>query len=292
VDVKQLRASLDAIGRAGFDKVLSYDGLGIEGLSTSRIEDTEAEFGKPYASVLRDVLNVVDGELARTNVREIVHVIADEPTEDDVETVIAVANAFKQTQPATRTAAFTSITEYENDRRSKLAGVVGQLLLNNHSEEAIRRIVDAGSQCSLYNQSGRYRRGIYHFKLRDLNCAGHMQFAFHSAHVDHWYDLDSRESDFVAVFTHPDGKLRVALEMMRYRQSINDYRHLLLLDNMTTAGSNSEKRKQARQWLASLKRKMVVGQDSPWRDNELDAIRRQAVRYIDELFRESRPSPK
>lgn len=283
VDISAFRASVSAIATAGFDEVLTYDGLGIQGLSIRDVEDTTRRFKKPYTEVLRDVLNAIEPELLRAGIREVVHSIADEPSEEDIDAIVAVAQAFKAARPGVRTAAFTSITNFDSDIRSRMASVLDLLYLNQHDEATIVKIIAAGSKCSLYNQMGRYRRGIYHFKLRDYGCAGHMQFAFHSAHVDHWYDLDGREGDYVAVFTHPDGKFRRALQLVRYRQSISDYRHLMLLDRLSAGRAAEKSAAKARQWLQELKSQMRIGEESPWSDSELDEIRRQATRYIDSL---------
>ncbi len=286
LDISQMRPSLKAISDAGYDEVLTYDGLSIEGLSTNAVSNTQELYHKPYVEVLRDVLTIIERERAEAGLRAIVHAIADEPADGDVPSLVEAAKAFKSAQPTAKTAAFISLADFANDPRRQLAGIIDRLYLTVHSEGAIRAIVKAGSACSLYNQQGRYARGIYLLKLRDIGCAGHMQFAYNSAHVDHWYDLDGREGDHVAVFTHPDGRLRRSMDLLRYRQSIDDYRYLMVVDKLADRG-RSAAAVDARAWLDTLKRKMVVGAPSPFGDGELQDIRRTAVRHIDALKAEN-----
>ena len=109
-----------------------------------------------------------------------------------------------------------------------------------------------------------------------------MQFGYHSAHADHWYDLDGRESDMVAVYTHPDGDLRPSIDLVLYRQSISDYRYLMFLDRLVKS-STSPATAEPRRWLAGLLDKMRIGEPSPWRDEEMDRIRALAVTHIDAI---------
>ena len=117
-----------------------------------------------------------------------------------------------------------------------------------------------------------------------MGCGGHMQFAFQSSHVDHWYDLDGRESDQVAVFTHPDGQLRYALELVRYREAIIDYRSLMQLDRLLKKNIHHRQAEPARRWLSNLVGKMTVGGSSSWHEVDLDKIRQEAFAHIDELI--------
>lgn len=282
LDVSRMRPSLQAIAESGYQEVLTYDGLSIEGLPTDHVSDTQAQFNKPYVEVLGDVLSLIERERALAGLREIVHALADEPDEGSIPGILEVARAFKKAQPTAKTAAFTSLADVTSDPRRQLIGNIDHIYLNVHSEAAIDAIVKAGGKCSLYNREGRYARGIYLLKMRDLGCKGHMQFAFNSAHVDHWYDLDGRESDQVAVFTHPDGRLRRSIELLRYRQSVDDYRYLMMVDRLSAGGRTVAKEK-ASKWLKSLQNSMIVGAPSPFTDAEIDEIRRTAMSHIDAM---------
>ena len=205
--------------------VESYLGMAIEDLQVYRPDEWAAkEYGKSYAKILRDVIRAMKSRGAKKRWPKIRHVVGDEPDgEEAVNQSVAAAKAFRAAWA--KTCIFTSLSDLsKHPNRLKFAGLIDMIYLNNHSEAAIRTLRKKGSQCALYNRRNRYQRGIYLMKLRELGCRGHMQFAFNSTHVDHWYDLDGREDDQVAVFTHPDGVLRPALELKRYAIAITDYR--------------------------------------------------------------------
>ena len=162
---------------------------------------------------------------------------------------------------------------------------MADIYLNHHNEAAINLLKASGSACHLYNQSGRFRRGIYLFKLHKVGCDGNMQFAYHSAHADQWYDLDGRESDLGAVFTHRDGRLRLSADAMLYREAITDYRHLMLLERLVKSNPAQPIAREAQAWLDGLEAKIKVGSDANgvWPNSELDLIRATAARFIDAL---------
>lgn len=284
VDVAQFRKTLAALNGQGFDELLSYDGSTIQGLTTSSIEDT-TRFNRPYPDVLRDVLAVIDRETTAVGGPTLVHSIADEPAPTAIDGVLQVARAFKQARPSVKTAAFTSLPTGRRDPQAALAGAIDQIFLGLHTENGIRHVVSSGSRCALYNQPGRYARGVYLLKMRSLGCGGHMQFAFHAVHGDHWYDLDGRESDMVAVFTHPDGELRPSLDLKTYRQSITDYRYLMYVDALVRRTPERPEAREAARFLSEILGAMTVGEFKGFDDAALDRIRAKAIRHIDTLTR-------
>jgi len=262
----------------------TYGGMGIEGLETYRVEDT-ARHGKPYVDVLRDILTAIGDHGARNGWLTLEHVVGDEPGGDSLADTLHVARAFKQALPEARTSVFTSMLDPGKDERSKLAGLVSHLYLTSHSKAAIEYVRQQGSECSLYNLQGRYRRGIYLYKMRSIGCGGHLQFAFNVVGSDPWYDLDSREADSLAVFPHQDGSLRRALDLVRYRQAIDDYRHLLKLEQSIASASDGEAKTAAQAWLTSLLDSIEVGSNSApaFADEGLEQVRRTAAQYISRL---------
>jgi hypothetical protein len=288
VDVANFRKTIAALNGHGFKELLSYEGASIQGLSTSSVEDV-TRFNRSYVEVLRDVLAVIDRETTAVGGPALVHSIADEPTPSAIEGVVKVARAFKQATPSVKTAAFTSLPTGRRDPQAALAGVIDQIYLTLHTEEGVRHVVASGSQCALYNQTGRYRRGAYLFKMRSLGCGGHMQFAFHAVHADHWYDLDGRESDMVAVFTHPDGKLRPSLDLVAYRQAVNDYRHLMFVDALVKRAPQRPEAKEAQRFLADTLATMPFGDTSNLDDAALDRLRATSIRHIDALTQSQPP---
>ena len=288
LDFRKADLSMSLLKKAGKGPVDSYLGLAIEDFSTYRPDDEvmQETHGKPYKAVLRDILRAIKAHAQQKHWRPLTYVIGDEPDEDALNGTIRVARAFKAAGTGNRTSVFTSISHLSKDKkRLKLAGLVDLLYLNGHSDKALRALHHKGSAWALYNMNDRYHRGVYLYKLRALGCKGHMQYAFNSTHVDPWYDLDGRESDMVAAFTHPDGVLRPALDLKRYREAITDYRYLLKLERAIAHSSNKNAQKQAKSWLRNLLAKMPIGDDkaAPWSALELDQLRRKAAALIDLL---------
>lgn len=112
-----------------------------------------------------------------------------------------------------------------------------------------------------------------------------MQFAFSSVHADPWYDLDGREDEQVAVFAHRDGSLRPALDFLRYREAVDDYRYHLKLEHAIEAAADGPTRRAAANWLDQTLDRIAVGSEErpAWRDDELDDVRRAAAEHIDAL---------
>jgi hypothetical protein len=285
IDVRNVDRTMAAVAAKFDGAVLSYLGLEPIGLSMRSVEDTTQQYGKSYPDVLRDFLTALDNAGKPHNWRPINFTIGDEPSDEDVENVLGVAAAFRQAKPSARTSVFTSLTNVDRDPRRAFAGAVTDIYLTRHNLAAINFVKASGSACHLYNQSDRFRRGIYLFKLHKVGCDGNMQFAYHSAHADQWYDLDGRESDKVAVFTHPDGRLRLSADAMLYREAITDYRHLMLLDRLLKSNPAHPIAREARAWLDNLEDEINVGSDvnAVWPNSELDSIRGAAARFIDAL---------
>jgi hypothetical protein len=265
--------------------VNAYLGLGLEGLGTYEPIDTASAYKKPYEVVLGEALDVMRRKSVMSKWLPIMHVVGDEPMGEAIGKSLALAKAFRAADPKARTSVFTSFTDPDKDERAAFAGAVDRLYLNHHSTAAIDHIRSKGGECTLYNQSGRYWRGIYLLKLRQSGCRGHMQFAFSSVHADPWYDLDGREADYVAVHAHRDGSLRPDIDFLRYREAVTDYRHLLKLEQSIKSAPEGAAREAAAQWLSGVLARMEIGtgKTAPWRDEEIDAVRQQAAAHISAL---------
>jgi hypothetical protein len=260
--------------RFGKTEVATYGGLDISGLSMNAPEDTAGKHKRSYGDVLKDVLDAIAVHGTVKDWSPLLHIVGDEPGEGDVKKSVAVANAIRAARKDARSGVFTSFTS-ASDPRAELAGPVSVVYLNHHSAEAIEYIKARGSTCSLYNRDTRYQRGVYLYKARKLGCRGHMQFAFSSVHADPWYGLDGREDEYAAVFTHPDGRLRIAVDFMRYRMAVDDYRHLLALERAVAVAPAGAARTQAARMLEQIEAAMEIGHGKPaaWADAGLDALR-------------------
>jgi hypothetical protein len=276
--------------RQHFDgPVNGYDGFNIEGISLYEPRDTTAQFKRPYDTVLADVLAAIDKHARQNRWLPLEHVVGDEPGGDAIDNSLKVAKAFRAASKNARTSIFTSFTK-PDEPAAKFAGAIDVIYLGHHSEAAFRHIAQSGSTCALYNQSGRYRRGYYLFKARAAGCSGHMQFAFNMVSVDPWYGLDAREDEFVAVFTHPDGRLRPATDFLRYRIGVDDYRYLLAVDQAVRDAGDTPEKRAAAGWLERTLAAMPIGHDAkvPWSDRQMDELRLEAAHHMNTLANQRR----
>ena len=118
--------------------------------------------------------------------------------------------------------------------------------------------------------------------MKGLGCNGHYQFAYNSVHADPWYDLDGREDDQVAVFTHSDGHLRRALDLVRYREALTDYRTLLALRRAIDEAPALSPSRVAARWFEDLMAGIDVGgaPSERWNDDALDRVRMEAAVHL------------
>ena len=262
--------------------VLSYDGLAVEGMSLYKPEVPDGAGKLPYGFVVREVLARIAAHGGARGWPELVYTIGDEPDEEALAGTLAVAKAIRGSGTGAKSAIFTSIDGSASAAKRALAGKVDLILLNGHSADAIRAIVAAGSGCSLYNHRSRFERGVYLFKLKGLGCNGHYQFAYNSVHADPWYDLDGREDDQVAVFTHSDGHLRRALDLVRYREALTDYRTLLALRRAIDEAPALSPSRVAARWFEDLMAGIDVGgaPSERWNDDALDRVRMEAAVHL------------
>ena len=282
VDVSKLAASMELIKRHFAGEVATYGGLNIDGLQLTPPQDTQDKFHKPFEAVVSDILREIAIKTAQIKGLPLLHVLGDEPGEDAIPGIIAAANAFKQADPMSRTAVFTSLLDPSKDAARALAGAVTKLYVNAHSEAGIKYIRQRGSECSLYNRESRYDRGVYLFKIRRLGCLGHMQFATSVVHADPWYGLDGREDEYAAVWTHPDGRLRPTLDLARTHEAIADYRTLLALEQAIARAPPGGPSDAAAVWLAGIEDEIRIGSDAPhaWTEDGLDKIREAANGHL------------
>ncbi|MEZ5853684.1 MAG: hypothetical protein R3D67_02665 [Hyphomicrobiaceae bacterium] len=274
--------SMSAIRRYFNDEVLTYGGFQLSGtLQPDAIVDTRGSLKRPFNVVLKDVLGAISRHGQAAHWLPLRFVVGDEPRGENVQRSIAMARAMKIAMPEVKTAVFTSFLK-RNEETAALAGAVDRLYIAHHNADTIARIVGSGSECSLYNRSTRFERGFYLYKLRRLGCRGHMMFAFSSVHADPWYGLDGREDEWVAVFAHPDGRLRPALDFALYRVGVTDYRSLMVLERAIATAPDRPEKKAAQAFLADLERRTEVGHTAPrpWKDGELDGVRHEVNRLI------------
>ncbi len=293
LDLRDYVRSMELITPHFGGEVATYAGLELEGLQLTPPQDTLGRLNKPFEVVIDDILGALEAKRAQIKGLPLLHILGDEPGEAAIANIVAGARAIKKARPGVRTGVFTSLLDVRKDAARELAGEVTKLFVNAHSEAAINFIQQRGSECTFYNHESRYERGVYLFKMRDLGCQGHLQFAFSVVQADPWYGLDGREDEYAALWTHPDGRLRITLDLARYHEAITDYRTLLALERAIAQAPSSAPARAARGWLLDIESKMPIGSDKPraFTDDGLDQIRDAANAHLRALVAANGPIP-
>ena len=252
------------------------------GFDSYQMVDTSA-YGKTYTGVLGDVITATKQRGASHHWSDLSYTVGDEPGEEAITSTNALADAVKAA--GGRSSLFTSFTS-ASEPKAAFAQHVNALYLTQHSQAAMQYILDQGNDCGTYNLGGRFARGIYQYKLHRMGCtAGYYQFAFNSIHVDPYYALDGREDDMAgALPTSATGKLVATQNIERFREAIDDYRYLQLLEQMLATTSDATYPAQAQTWLQSVLDGISIGNTQERTPAELDNIRQTAAQHIVNLL--------
>ena len=278
LDLTQVAPVLDAVAArsAAFPGAVStYGGGAFGGLPTYTTAPTL--FGQPFAAGLAATLNTFEAARRQHGWPALRITVGDEPSGDAIASSAALAEAIRDTGAGVETDVFTSLPNAA-DPRSVLIGAVDLMLLTLHAPDALDLLNSRGQRWGLYNQGGRYRRGVYLYALRARGLEAYYQFAFSSVGADPYYALDAREEDFCAVFTHPTDGLLPTTDFRDFSRGIADLRLLLTLERAAEAAEAGPAQDAARALLARAIAETPVGSGTadPLDEAGLEALRAEA----------------
>jgi MYXO-CTERM domain-containing protein len=282
LDLSNAAPVLDAIAARAGDftgPVSTYGGGALGGVPLYSVGD--ALFGRPFADGLRAFLAAWEAARAAHGWPDLRVTVGDEPAGDAIASGVALAQAVRATGMGVTTDVFTSFTALD-DPRAAFIGNVDLMLLTHHSAEGIAALQAAGQGWGLYNQGGRYRRGVYLFALRAAGLRGYYQFAFSSVGADPYYALDAREDDLCAVYTHPSGALRPTVDFAQFAEAVSDLRALLTLSAAVDGAAPGPARDAASAFLSGVVAAVPIGHAEPeaFDAPALDALRADTFAHL------------
>jgi hypothetical protein len=184
--------------------------------------------------------------------------LADEPIGDDLrraaENAAAYRAAFPQGPPW-----FTGATSFSSgktdDPHYRLAKALHVANLNEHNEESIRLLHDAGGGWSFYNGGNRWTYGTYMYKAaKQFGMKYRLSWHWNACAGDPYYALDCREDDYAWCNSNPAGELIPSVHFEReMREGLDDYRYLLTLSRLAREKNDRAGLALVDQRLASFK---------------------------------------
>lgn len=282
LDLSTAAPVLDAVAARAADfagPVSTYGGGALGGVPLYAAGD--ALFGRPFAEGLRAFLAAWEAARAARGWPDLRVTVGDEPAGDAIASGVALAQAVRATGTGVETDVFTSFTALD-DPRAAFIGNVDLMLLTHHSAEGIAALQAADQGWGLYNQGGRYRRGVYLFALRAAGLRAYYQFAFSSVGADPYYALDAREDDLCAAYTHPSGALVPTVDFALFTEAVGDLRALLTLEAAVDAAPFGPARDAAAAFLSGVVAAVPIGHAAPetFDAAALDALRADTFAHL------------
>jgi hypothetical protein len=289
--------------QAGYHREFNnYGGLVVRGLYDSYDYTKgetgaalEAKYGLPYEEIMRRVFAAVEAHANEQGWLPFSYHLCDETrTVEKAREQLEFMRLLKRASPWLRTTGSYSVSfaPTEDPLELALQGFFGALdisMLNNHDELVMAKARELGKKVYLYNQGhDRYPFGLYQWSERAKGIGGRYEWIAFIRHGYEYFDLDGREPDPSAIFFASEG-LRPSLMLERCAEGLNDFRYLQALDSCISevGPSSPEALKQAaaeaRAFLSGLSDRIAINQrgQPAWLD--LDAVRAEAARRIEEL---------
>ena len=285
LDLTDAAFTLDALAAraaAWPGAVSTYGGLAWGGLPL--YGTTPVVHGRPFDEALHSALSAFEGARQAHAWPRVRISVGDEPAGEAAAASTALAQAIRATGLGVESDVFTSL-EGADDPRMALVEAVDLALLTHHTTDALDLLHARGERWGLYNQAGRYRRGLYLYALRERGLEAYYQFAFGSAGADPYYALDAREDDLCAVFTHPRYGLLPTTFARGFERAVSDLRVALTLERAAAESPVGPARSRAEAWLAQRVLEAPVGHATrdPYDDTQLEALRAEAFVLLDAL---------
>jgi hypothetical protein len=238
----------------GFDQpVFSYGGSFPESiLQLDQREDinglSQREYRKISAHTLRQLL-------AQKRWLPIIHNFSDEAAgySNTVARDMQRAEILQQHYPFLRRGGFAH-SMAPNQPAYQLNLSMTDISLSSYSRSHIREIQKRGLRWGIYNAAigpfdvGRATFGEGLFVARLHGATHRLEWYLTLAQNYPYYDFDGREYDAMMLYPRTDGRIDLALKFEWAAMGLEDYRLLLLLEQLAQRQSNTHAQK-ARQWL-------------------------------------------
>jgi hypothetical protein len=190
------------------------------------------------AEMVKAVWQAVDDHAVANGWLPVAWNLCDEPIGDAIPPVVRNAKLHRDASQGLQRTFFSGATSMTgNDPKDPHYELVRGLQipsLNNHDEQSLAVIRDAGGKFSFYNGGNRWTYGRYMKALvRKHQLALRLTWHYNVVAGDPYYALDCREDDYCWFNTNPEGELVPSLQILgSILPGLNDYRYLSTLERL------------------------------------------------------------
>ena len=236
-DFSQTDADMKLLRELGFMATCDY-GAGIQGINKYYIDEAamNAAGMTGYSEFIKAVYTAIQQHAESADWIPVYYYLADEPVDGDMLPSILNAEAYHKAFPQ-GPPFFTGASSYAgndpDDPHMRFARAYQVVSWNDHSEDSLRLLREAGGNWAFYNGSNRWTMGYYMYKcVREYDMKFRLVWHFNAAAGNPYYALDCREDDYAWANASPDGVLIPSVEFERLREGLTDYRRLITLERL------------------------------------------------------------
>lgn len=275
----------------GFLAVVSYGGglRGIDAYYQDTAAMTAAGF-KDYSGFVKTIYVAVQQHADGAGWIPVYYNLGDEPIGDDVKRSTQNAEAYKKAFPA-GPPIFTAASSFTGKDKANPHFILSKALhvadWNDHDEDSVALLHEAGADWAFYNGGNRWTYGDYMYKAaRQFRMKFRLAWHWNATAGDPYYALDCREDDYAWCNATPSGDLVPSIEFERNREGLDDYRRLLTLERLAARKPDAPASQAAAQLIRERMAAFKLGQrnhDALFGAGDWTAFRRKVDDAIESL---------
>ena len=243
-----------------------------------------------YSAFLKAVFSAVQAHADAAGWLPVYWNLGDEPIGDDLTRSAENAEAYKKAFPK-GPPFFTAASSFRGNKRDdphfRLSKALHVADWNDHDEDSVNLLHEAGGDWAFYNGGNRWTYGVYLYKAaKQFGLKFRLSWHWNCAAGDPYYALDCREDDYAWCNATPDGRLVPDVHFEHLREGLDDYRRLVTLARLAKEKAGTPAAQAAEKWLQDRLGAFKLGQrdhDALFGDDDWNAFRRQAADAIESL---------
>ncbi|MHB1037430.1 MAG: zinc ribbon domain-containing protein [Pirellulales bacterium] len=265
LDFTSADARMKELKDLGFLAVVSY-GAGLSGLD-SYYQDTaqmQAAGFQDYSAFVKAIYTESQKHAEQSGWIPVYYNLGDEPIGDDLRRSAENAEAYRRAFPK-GPPFFTAASSFKGADRQDPHFRLGKALhvvdWNDHDEDSVKLIHEAGGDWAFYNGGNRWTFGDYLYKAtQEFGMKFRIAWHWNAAAGDPYYALDCREDDYAWASAAPDGRLIPSVEFERIGEGLSDYRRLVTLARLAKERAGTPEAKAAQRLIRERMSAFKLGQ--------------------------------
>jgi len=284
-------AQMKMAREAGFTMpVVTYCPFGGLNLYYKDVDAMKAAGFDDYSAFVKAVFGAVQAHAEAAGWLPVYWNLGDEPIGDDLVRSAENAEAYRAAFPK-GPPFFTAASSFRGrdaaDPHFRLSKALHVADWNDHDEDSVNLLHEAGGDWAFYNGGNRWTYGVYLYKAaRQFNLKFRLSWHWNATAGDPYYALDCREDDYAWCNATPDGRLVPAIEFEHLREGLDDYRRLATLARLAKEKAGTPAAAAAEKLLRDRLGAFKLGQrdhDALFGADDWAAFRRQTGDAIEAL---------